>query len=353
MNLLSRVCYFAIFLLVGVNVSTTLADELPNTVVLDGLDNPTAVAVQPDTGTVFIAESGAGRVVRLSKTGDSIEPVVIGFSQDEDGNDPTDKIGPLGLAFIDKNTLVIGGGGRPDGEDRIYVVTVPDPGADPIKANDAPAFEPITATSEDELAATSDGDFFSVVVMADQVYTTANGDDQTGWIARGKLDGNKPGGVFERFLATTEKAKVNTPAALTKTPRDELLVGQMGVLDEQKDSLITFYNPADGKILLNLKTDLYDIISLKYGPEKQPYDKSHLYALDYAWSNPQSGRLVRLDAILNEDGSQEVKSITLASLVHPTSMAFGPDGELYVTLLSSTDNANQADGKLIRFEPGL
>ena len=43
----------------------------------------------------------------------------------------------------------------------------------------------------------------------------------------------------------------------------------------------------------------------------------------------------------------------LAALTHPTAMAFGPNGELYVTMLSTPGNENQADGKLIKFEPGL
>ncbi|MCA9213111.1 MAG: hypothetical protein KDB27_08605, partial [Planctomycetales bacterium] len=148
------------------------------------------------------------------------------------------------------------------------------------------------------------------------------------------------------------------PVAMTQTPRDEtgritLLVGQMGPIQNEADSLVAFYS-LDGKPLLHLKTGLYDIISLQYGPKKLPYEKSHLYALDYSWANPDEGKLVRLVAELDDNGKQTVTAVKLASLVYPTSMAFGNEDQLYVTLLSTKDGADEPNGSLIKFvEPNL
>ena len=42
---------------------------------------------------------------------------------------------------------------------------------------------------------------------------------------------------------------------------------------------------------MSLPIDLRDVVSLQYGPVKEPYKKSHLYALDYAWAAPKEGQL--------------------------------------------------------------
>ncbi|MFC1759863.1 hypothetical protein ACFL2H_14035, partial [Planctomycetota bacterium] len=283
------------------------------------------------------------------------EPVVVGFPEDTYGKGPTYKIGPLSIAFLDKETLVIGGGGNPDGEEVVYVVTLPEAGADPVNIDEAPKFEPLgeVAADGDKPAIPGEGNFFNVVLIENQIFATANGDDEKGWIARGTLTEKKPEGALERFIASKPSAKVNAPVAMTKTPRNNLLVGQMGPIGGEQDSAITFFEAKTGKPMMSLKTDLRDIIALQYGPVKEPYNKSHLYALDYSWSDPGEGQLVRLDAKLDGEGKQQVTAVKLASLVHPTSMAFGGGGELYVTLLSTPDGADKADGKLIKFGPGL
>ena len=68
------------------------------------------MAIQPETGHVFVAESGALKVVRIVD-GES-EDVVVGFSKDYTGKSPIYEIGPLSLLFLDRDTLLIGDGGQ-------------------------------------------------------------------------------------------------------------------------------------------------------------------------------------------------------------------------------------------------
>ncbi len=77
--------------------------------VVGGLTNPCGVAVQPETGVVFISDSGAGRVVRV--VDGKLEPVITGIPKDVYGKGPMYDIGPLGLVFLDKTTLAVGDGG--------------------------------------------------------------------------------------------------------------------------------------------------------------------------------------------------------------------------------------------------
>ena len=98
--------------------STAVPDETYD-IVLDGLDNPFGLAVHPDTGNVYVSESSAGRVVRVIDG--KVEEVITGFPRDSYSLGSTFDVGPLGLAFFDKQTLLVGGGGLPVGKDLIQL----------------------------------------------------------------------------------------------------------------------------------------------------------------------------------------------------------------------------------------
>ena len=69
------------------------------------MKNPSGVAIQPETGHVFISDSGNLRVLRY-KPGEPkesrIEVSINGFPQDVYGKGPMYDIGPLGLAFLNE-----------------------------------------------------------------------------------------------------------------------------------------------------------------------------------------------------------------------------------------------------------
>ena len=105
------------------------------TVVVDGLNNPCGIAVQPETGHIFVADSGAGRVIRIVE-GKS-QDVITGFTADIYGKGPMYNIGPLGLVFLDTNTLIVGGGDKIDGEELLRAFTIPTAGQPAITADKA------------------------------------------------------------------------------------------------------------------------------------------------------------------------------------------------------------------------
>ena len=59
MKTLTWLCAIA---LLSVSAVAQAADV---TTVLDGLNNPCGVAIQPGTSTVFVSDSAAGRIIRL------------------------------------------------------------------------------------------------------------------------------------------------------------------------------------------------------------------------------------------------------------------------------------------------
>ena len=116
---------------------------------------------------------------------------------------------------------------------------------------------------------------------------------------------------------------------------------------------------------MKAETGLYDIAALAYHPKSKK-----LYALDYAWEAPAESGLFRLD-VSGEGDNAKVKAKRVvyarvasrddsrlpfagdpAELDKPTATAFDGDGNLYVTMIGTAKEGNQADprrpGRLVR-----
>jgi DNA-binding beta-propeller fold protein YncE len=249
-------------------------------------------------------------------------------------------IGPLGLAFLDKDTLVVGGGGFKDNEDLLRVYKVPAAGAAAIKADAMEKSFNLPATEELK----GEGNFYALATNKNFVYVTCNGDDTKGWVSRARI---KDGALtnYKRFLATKEATEVDAPVGVAISPRGELVVGQMGEINVEGDGLLTFYNAKNGKLLLNLETGLSDITALAYSP------KGQLYATDFVWLNTKEGGLFQL--ISKKDGDdQTIEAKKVLDLEKPTAMTFADDGSLYVTVIGTADG-DKKGGKLLKVKAGL
>jgi len=313
-------------------------------VILEGLKCPSGVAIQPETGTVFVAETAASQVIRV--VDGKAEVVVRDFPQDEYGKGPVYQIGPLGLAFLDKDRLVVGDGSLKDGEEVVRVYEVPEAGSDALPAADGKKTNPLAAEGDTP----GEGNFYGVAIDPDGIYVSANGDDKKGWVARVTLEKDTVG-KLERYIPTKESVDVDAPAAITMSPRREIVVGQMGEITDQKDSLLTFYDQKSKSLLLSLSTDIYDLVGLAYSPKT-----GRLYGVDFSWADPKQGGLYRLDAV-RRDGKQVVKATKLIDLDQPTALAFNDDGELFVTVFGNGDGEDEskapATGKLLKIGEGL
>lgn len=311
--------------------SIAVAQDGPKmSVVLNELNNPCGLAIQPETGVVFVADSGASRVIKVVEG--KAEPVITDFPVDIYGKGPMYNIGPLGLLFLDQNTLIVGGGDLIDGEEKLRAYDLKDAKL-PIKADQTKSAFALAA--EGELK--GEGNFYALASTPEAIYATSNGDDTKGWVAKATLKGHEVAS-FERYLATKTATEVDAPVGICISPRGELVIGQMGEITVPNDSLLTFYDANSKEMLLNLKTNLHDITALAYSPRGQ------LYALDFAWSDTKQGGLFQL--LADDAGGMKTKKIM--SLDKPTAMAFDADGSLYVTVIGE-----EKKGQLIKIQPGL
>jgi len=293
------------------SISAVKADAKVETVV-GSLNNPCGIAIQPETGTIFVADSGAGRIVKI--VDGKLQNVVTDFPIDVYGKGPKYNIGPLGIGFLGKNTLIVGGGGNIDDKERLRVYDV---SGGAKKASDMVAGFGLKANADLK----AEGNYYGVAVLDSGIFVTCNGDDTKGWVAKAN---HKKGKVknFKRFIASKEATEVDAPVAITSDSKGNVVVGQMGEISIPEDGLVTFYNAKSGKMTANYETGLNDITGLAYSKSGK------LYATDFSWLDTKKGGLF----VVNLEDEEADKVVALDK---PTAMVFGADGALFITIIGS------------------
>jgi DNA-binding beta-propeller fold protein YncE len=347
--------------LVAIALSGFAASQLPAQEkakperVLYNLMSPSGLAIQPGTEYVFVSSRfGIYRYDPSYKRPEDHKAgiEIDGYPKQVDSFGPGPKydIGPLGLAFVGPNQLVVGDGSRKLGEDvvRVYKLPSTPPAADNWIKEDAAEFTLGPIKSGDE-SSTGEGDFFGVAVGHDAIWVTCQGDESKGWIAKSEVKDGKPG-PLKLTIATKTATQVAGPGPITFTPDGkELVVGLRGDLNsEERDSVIAFFDPANGSLRRKMNAGLYDVTGLAYSPKTKK-----LYATDFAWKKPKEGGLFELTV----DGDK-MKATRVVALEKAAALAFNPAGHLYLTVydaqLEGPEKNRAADpGALLYIKPGL
>lgn len=324
---------------------------------VSNLENPSGVVVQEKTGHVFIASRYG--IYRYDPKEHKVALEINTYPTDVYGKGTYEtqtkfNVGPLGVAFLDADHLVVGDGSRKDGEELVRVYKMSDTLAAPDKYIDEDkATYTLGPIPKSDKTAKGEGNFFGVAVGAGAIWVTCNGDDTKGWVAKAVVADGKPG-KLELAIATKTATNVDAPGPATFTPDGkQLVIGQLGEMNKPGDSLLTFYDPKTGKLLKKYATGMNDLVGLAYSPKTKK-----LYAVDFGWMDP-----VQKDPAKKVGGLYElvitgdkVTAKKIIALDHPCGIAFSKDGKLYVTLFGTKDPKDKSDkspGGLYVIDAGL
>lgn len=322
---------------------------------VSNLENPSGIAVHEGTGHVFVASRYG--VYRYNADDHKVSLEVANSSKPTDvyGKGTYEEstkfdIGPLGLAFLNGDHLVVGDGSRKDGDEYVRVYKIGDKAvAKPIEEK-AAAFTlgPIKAG---EQSAKGEGNFYGVAIGGDAIFVTCNGDDTKGWVAKAEVKDGKPGTLTPAIATKEATGGVDAPVAITfNLDGKQLIVGQMGEISVPGDAYLTTYDPKTGKLIKNYATGLSDIAGLAYSPKTKK-----LYATDFSWldstrekAEEKTGGLYELT--IKGDKAEAKKILALDK---PAAIAFSKDGsKLYLTTFG-TKTSDKSTGGLYVIEAGL
>lgn len=302
-------------------------DEPKLEVVAEGLVNPWGLAVQPRSGRVFVANSGAGEILAVEPKGQP-QPVVTGFATELGGPDNAFRLGPVGLAFTSANLLLVS--------------TLAPEATNPVRAYAMPKELRTVAwdSNAPAVATTSGGRRVWRIAPSGSGAFAAVAEPGAGWIERWPLGKQAKA---ERLVEPGPLGGGAGTWTLTTSPQGELLVGLAGSVGEARDSRLVFCGARSGKALLSSALELRDLIDLAYSPKT-----GRLFAADFSASLPGEGGIFRLDA-----AGTEVQPVRIVTLERPTALAFGEDGALFAAqLLGPADPAGKAPGRVVRILGG-
>ena len=300
------------------------AIEFDQKVIAEGLNTPAGLAVQPESGDVFVSTFDG--VLRLdAESNFSVSPEIIGFEMDTFGKGPSYSFGPLGLGFLDSQTLVVGGGGKKDGEDLVWLVDVPSkPSTPSLNIDQAKkTFGPITAGDD---SFRGEGNFFGLCINDQKIYTASHGDDSKAWISA--IDLSDAANQLKPMIAAKTSTFVDGPSGLAMLPDGKLLLAQTGELHESPDSILAVFDLESGELEKTIKTGLYDITSILVD------SNGDIFVADFSWADPDKGGLYLVD--LQGEGA----FVKCASLVHPTALSLSSSGDIYVACAAKSENGD-------------
>ena len=306
-----------LLLSIALPLTTTRAADVRVDTVLSDLHHPCGVVVRPggtaDRYDVFVAESGAGRVVRWSSAAPKqAVDVVTGFTA-QAAADPFHERGPLALSFLDPGLLVVGTAGDDDDGSWLRSYELPD-GDRSLSADDtgeATAGVPQASGAACAAIARSRVNEF----VPDMLLLVVRETDNRSRLMKSRVQAGIVG-VPTSFGPTST---AHEPRAATTSPSGRFVVGD-------SDGRLVFYSPIDGSVELAMPTGLQQLVGLAYSPTS-----GNLYAADFA------GGIHRIDDA-SESGHPACHAVKVADVSKPTALAFAPDGSIYVVTFGDSND---------------
>ncbi len=318
--------------------------------VVAALKNPVGVAVRPDGSgeayEVFVAESGAGRVVKfLSGKPERRIDVVSGFSTKAANNDNLSSAGVHSLHFLDHMRLIVAGGDD-DGAPFVRLYELPEPES-PLAADQHKHEANVPETGKDpnfdvhvfrSIARTQPNDRVGDFLL---IAAPANG-DSTGLVYVPVRSGTLGDAVPARFKDAVGEFQIGG-IAVGKNGYVTVATNTRG--DSGQPSRLAFFSPLDRRIVMHMPTELNRIVALAYSPKS-----GNLFVANSPTTDDDRAGIYRIDNA-NQPNAPACTAVKIADVHQPTALAFAPDGALYVT--ASGNSTGKSAGLLLKLTGDL
>jgi sugar lactone lactonase YvrE len=288
--------------------------------VLTGLHHPCGITLRPngtaDKYELFIADSGAGRVVKWTNhdRGRTVE-VITGFPA-ASARDLPQQAGPLGLLFLDPGLLVVGSTTEAGDLVRVYELPEDEKSISADRANSSgQALSKSARAGGRPVACNSLTRTRANDAVQDALVLVIRGAGQNAEVVKSRVQAGVLGSP-QPFSSISVTVNAASPAVATSNS------GRIIVAREHR---ISYLSPLDGIVELDLTTDLSSVVGLASNPIT-----GNLYAADY------SGGIYRIDDA-SEAGKPACRTVKIADISRPTAITFAPDGALYVTSFGAGD----------------
>ena len=319
--------------------------------VLTGLKSPRGVTVRPDDAgeqsEIFIAESGAGRVTRLSsgqpgKTTD----IIAGFASPSASDENLQSPGVQSLRFLDHTRLVVGGGDD-DGKPFARLYELPE------------SNKPLTADQHKQDVELPLGDAEQQTearTLRGIARTRPNNQVGDLLIVAAAGDQGPAGLMFIPVRAGTLEGAVVDPAVardvveaggISVSNNGYIVVAGASHTNGNRSSALRFLNPLNRHAVMQVSVDLRRIVALAYSPKS-----GNLYAANFPTPDDGHSGVYRLDEA-GEPGAPACAAVKIAGVRRPTALAFDPHGALYVTALSESARTTPDTGLLVKLTGDL
>lgn len=333
--------------------SAAIASDVAVEKVLTGLQVPCDVAVRPlsagEPYEVFVADRGAGRVIRfLSTATDAHTDAITGFSAETAADENSQSPGIHSLIFLDHTRLVIVGGDENNTAFlRLYELAdqnVAVKSDEHKQSIDLPSddIEPkFDLRSFHDLARTQPND-----KVADMLLIAATGKHGPAGLWRVALRANTLGEIAPFDIANSRDNSAAV-GGIAVASNGYIVVAAGSGKESGRTGELKFLSPADGRVVMQIKTELQHISAVAYSPTA-----GNLFAANFASRGEQDGGVYRIDDA-GQPGKPASTAVKVADVARPTALAFGPDGALYITALGDTGGSGDEKGVLLKLTGDL
>ncbi len=302
---------------------SSFAQEIEAETIVEGLNHPGSLAFHPVDGTIYVAEFGALRVIKIVDA-KPIE-VITGFDAhafDGLGSDG----GPVALEFFDANRLLVAATNEKERPIQVHGFDLTELKDDqPLLASDDHS---TLGIGQDDSALL--GQVNRMVSGSNSIMLIGQDDDKKAFVAKVAKTEELPS---EMELLVPEKREdkkwlESTMAVTLSKPEGYLALVQ----NIAGGATLSFYNE-EGEDNGSFNTGLKKVTAIAYGPER-----GRLFLAD-----AENGAIYKLIESDNDAGCESLEVYKLANI---TDMRFNAAGELLVTTLG--DQVGDDSGKVIK-----